>query len=145
MQCTVQSTFYDGRETTRVIGWQGLLIQDAPIAAKEQTCDKVPTGVYISSCAHGSPAQAVLKAATWITAINGKHVETLDTFLQQVERIHNSKDDHARVKYVTKSNVANVSVVRLDRHYWPTWLVEKDPESTMGWRLHQSDENLVVR
>ncbi|KAI7878048.1 hypothetical protein K492DRAFT_180165 [Lichtheimia hyalospora FSU 10163] len=141
MQITVPSTLYDGQETIRVIGWQGLLIQDAHLAAKEQACDKVPAGVYISSCAHGSPSQAVLKAGTWITAINGRKVHTLDTFLQQVRRIN--KDDHVRVKYVTKSNVANISVVRLDRHYWPTWLVEKDPESALGWQLHQGD--LLVR
>lgn len=144
MQCTVPSTFYDGQETIRVIGWQGLLIQDSPIAAKEQTCGNVPAGVYISSCAHGSPAQAVLKAGTWITAINGKHIYTLDTFLQQVERI-SKKDDHVRVKYLTKNNVANVSVLRLDRHYWPTWLVEKDPESASGWRLLHSSDSLLVR
>lgn len=80
----VPTTKYDGKETSEVVGWQGMFIQDSYTAAKEQVQKAVPEGVYVSCCLFGSPAQANLKPGMWITEIDQVPVKTLSKFLQVV-------------------------------------------------------------
>lgn len=188
MTLSVPTTLYDGQETTRVIGWQGLFVQEAYQAAKEQMRAEVPEGVYVSCCLFGSPAQVSVKVGVWITEIDKMPVPTLDAFLQAVtkgkttasppppasttsssssslntnattdhqqsnkktahwllseptpsetEMTKTDPSTHVRVKYITHNNVSHVSMLRLDHHYWPTWQIQKDDTSSLGWK-HES-------
>ncbi|KAI8059232.1 hypothetical protein BC940DRAFT_328385 [Gongronella butleri] len=185
----VPLTPFDGQETTRVIGWQGMYIQDAYQAAREQVRERVPEGVYVSCCLFGSPAQLGVQVGVWITEIDQVRVPTLDAFLDVVTQLRDddhvededtsgelshltlednplndasrpdsvensakwllarptaalaaaatlpTKKTHVRVKYVTRSNVTHVSMLRLDWHYWPTWQINKDTTNLLGWTL----------
>lgn len=82
---SVPTTKYDGRETTEVVGWQGMLIQDTYASAKEQVQKVIPEGVYVSCCFFGSPAQAILKPGIWIIEIDQIPVKTLGAFLDVVK------------------------------------------------------------
>ncbi|CAO3585003.1 unnamed protein product [Absidia cylindrospora] len=196
MTLSVPTTLYDGQETTRVIGWQGLFVQEAYQAAKEQVRREVPEGVYVSCCLFGSPAQVSIKTGVWITEIDKTPVPTMDDFLAAVtkgktttpplptspssastfssssssldsnatsdqQRPNNNtthwllsrptpseaemtkmdRSTHVRVKYITYNNVAHVSMLHLDHHYWPTWQIQKDDTNPLGWN-HESFSTL---
>ncbi|KAI9313828.1 hypothetical protein BX666DRAFT_2029999 [Dichotomocladium elegans] len=130
----VPTTMHDGHGTTAVVGWQGLLVQEPHLAATEQVCgEQVPHGVYVSCCLHGSPAQMVLKAGIWITAMDRLPVPTLTSFLEAAVQLE--ANEFVRVTHVSKDNITSMSILRIDRHYWPTWSVQKDASS--GWQLLQ--------
>ncbi|KAK4514241.1 F-box domain-containing protein [Mucor velutinosus] len=85
LNLVVPTTSFDGKETTEVIGWQGMVIQDTYASAKEQIQKQVPEGVYLSCCLYGSPAQASLMPGIWITEVGQTPVKTLQEFLQIVD------------------------------------------------------------
>lgn len=93
MNLKVLTTKYDGQETTRVIGWQGMYIQEAYQAAKEQMREKVPEGVYVSCCLFGSPAHVSIEVGVWITEINQIPVPTLDAFLDVITKKINGNNN----------------------------------------------------
>ncbi|KAG0172831.1 hypothetical protein DFQ30_009503 [Apophysomyces sp. BC1015] len=167
LRLTVPTTLYDGQETRRVIGWQGMLVQNDYLAAREQMRHKVPSGVYVSCCLFGSPAGETLPPGVWITEIDQQPVHTLDAFLKAVtsSQPHSTKNQsllsslrgkeaawllatpradevaydtettqHVRVKYISRNNVTHVSTIKPDRHYWPTWQIQRDPTSQHGWK-----------
>jgi PDZ domain-containing secreted protein len=164
------TTAYNGKETTEVIGWQGMVVQEAYAAAKEQVQKHVPDGVYVSCCLLGSPAQATLNPGIWITEINQIPVKSLKDFLNVVTNkrhseqlnkaspviklgrnaslllasptIEESKENllfsddnqsHIQIKFETTANITQVKAIKLDRHYWPTWHLQKDESSIYGW------------
>lgn len=87
----VFATKHTGKETTEVVGWQGMLLQEAHSAAKEQVQKSVPQGVYVSCCLFGSPAQASLKPGVWINAINQTPVMSLKDFIAAVDSKQSDK------------------------------------------------------
>ncbi|OAC99060.1 hypothetical protein MUCCIDRAFT_127026, partial [Mucor lusitanicus CBS 277.49] len=131
----VPTTSFDGKETTEVIGWQGMVIQNTYASAKEQVQKQVPEGVYLSCCLYGSPAQASLMPGIWITEVDQTPVKTLQEFLQ--DEIDDDKlshdDNHIQIKFVKANNVVQVKAIKLDRHYWPTWHIKKNESSVLGW------------
>lgn len=80
---TVELSEFSGYETTRVIHWQGALIQRPYKAVLEQVRN-VPEGVYVSCTLYGSPASNVLRPGVWIVEVNGQPVHDLDSFLAVV-------------------------------------------------------------
>ncbi|KAI7904922.1 uncharacterized protein BX663DRAFT_430081 [Cokeromyces recurvatus] len=91
----VPTTKYDGQETTEVVGWQGMLLQQAHQAAKEQVQKQVPEGIYVSCCLCGSPAQASLLPNIWITQIDQVPVTTLDQFLKVIQRSNRVQEKYS--------------------------------------------------
>ncbi|KAI8059484.1 trypsin-like cysteine/serine peptidase domain-containing protein [Gongronella butleri] len=85
IQVTVPLASFSGYETTRVIGWQGALIQCAYRAVLEQVRHNTQ-GVYVSCTLYGSPASNVLRPGVWITEVQGQRVQTLDQFLSVVHK-----------------------------------------------------------
>ncbi|KAI9018755.1 hypothetical protein CLU79DRAFT_837028 [Phycomyces nitens] len=129
LEILVPTTHYDGQETTRVIGWQGMLVQDAYMAAKEQMQKEVPKGVYVSCCLFGSPAQMSLRPGIWITEINQRPVHTLDEFLEAVELGNQSAK--------TEPVLPAISVDSLDKD--ASWLLscpEVSPRTTDKMTSH---------
>ncbi|EIE78581.1 hypothetical protein RO3G_03285 [Rhizopus delemar RA 99-880] len=84
LNLSIPTTRYDGKETTDIIGWQGMIVQEPHSAAKEQVRKHVPEGVYVSCCLLGSPAQAYLKPSIWITEINRMPVKSIEDFIAAV-------------------------------------------------------------
>lgn len=120
------TTVYDGQETTQVVGWQGLHLQQVYPAVREQIDHDAKSNVLASCCLFGSPAQEHVPPNVIITEINGQKIETLQDILTAVEQSKEKKQKYARVKYVTSRGQLDVCAFQLDYHYWPTWHVHKD-------------------
>ncbi|KAI9311470.1 hypothetical protein BX666DRAFT_1995435 [Dichotomocladium elegans] len=80
MEVVVSLSELNGYETSRVVHWQGALIQRAYKAVLEQVRN-VPDGVYVSCTLYGSPASNVLRPGVWIVEVDGQPVHDLDSFL----------------------------------------------------------------
>ncbi|ORY93040.1 hypothetical protein BCR43DRAFT_444348 [Syncephalastrum racemosum] len=139
MACDVPATAFDGQETTRLVGWQGLVIQDAHMGAREQIRTSVPEGVFVSSSLFGSPAQASLKPNIWIVQIDGQSTPDLDGFIQAIQaRAAKGHDGYVRVKYVSCKGITSVASLKLDLHYWRTWqLFKRGNGNDTAWDLIQ--------
>lgn len=84
LKLKVPTTRFDGKETKRIIGWQGALIQEPYRAVREQV-SKVPGGIYVSCTLYGSPASSSLRPGVWITEVQGKPVTDIDSFIEAVK------------------------------------------------------------
>ncbi|CAO3676150.1 unnamed protein product [Rhizopus microsporus] len=96
-----------GFETTRVIGWQGALIQKPYKSVLEQVRN-VPTGVYVSCTLYGSPASNVLRPGVWITEVQNKPVKDLDQFLEVVHTFEKELLGRRRSSYISMSKQKKV-------------------------------------
>lgn len=142
MTLKVATTAFDGQETIRVIGWQGLYVQEAYQAAKEQMRERVPDGVYVSCCLFGSPAQVSIEVGVWITEINQIPVPTLDTFLDVItNKINNTN---------TNSNNNNNNNINSNKPKDHSYLNQENKlqDSSMNhdknitnWLLSKSDDD----
>ncbi|RCH87295.1 serine protease, partial [Rhizopus stolonifer] len=142
LNVTVPMSEFSGYETTRVIGWQGALIQRPYKSVLEQVRN-VPVGVYVSCTLYGSPASNVLRPGVWIVEVQGKPVKDLDSFLQVVhdheaEMSRRRRPSYIRIKTVSRNETVRVVAVKLDLHYWDSWQLVRDQESVSGWRAHDA-------
>ncbi|OBZ91682.1 PDZ domain-containing protein C23G3.12c [Choanephora cucurbitarum] len=99
MNVTVPLSEFSGYETTRVIGWQGALIQKPYKSVLEQVRN-VPVGVYVSCTLYGSPASNVLRPGVWIVEVQGKPVKDLDSFLEVVHEYEAEACRRRRSSYI---------------------------------------------
>jgi hypothetical protein len=105
----------------------------------------VPTGVYVSHRACGSPA-VKLQRGTWIVEIQGRKVSDLDSFLEAIhahekeikEKPEEDNDGYVRIKTISSTNVTEVVTMKLVPHYWSTWQLVKDEETMTGWKFIES-------
>ncbi|KAI7866010.1 trypsin-like cysteine/serine peptidase domain-containing protein [Spinellus fusiger] len=88
-----------GQETTRVVGWQGALIQKPYKSVLEQVRN-VPQGVYVSCTLYGSPASHVLRPGVWIVEVQGQPVQDLDSFLTAVHKHETEMCRRRRPSYI---------------------------------------------
>ncbi|KAI7905976.1 trypsin-like cysteine/serine peptidase domain-containing protein [Cokeromyces recurvatus] len=99
IEVKVPMSEFSGYETTRVIGWQGALIQRPYKAVLEQVRN-VPAGVYVSCTLYGSPASNVLRPGVWIVEVQGKPVKDLDQFLNVVHEYETEMTRRRRSSYI---------------------------------------------
>ncbi|RCI07248.1 serine protease [Rhizopus stolonifer] len=112
LSLSIPTTRYNGKETTEVVGWQGMLVQESHSAAKEQVQKYVPEGVYVSSCLLGSPAQACLKSSVWITEISQIPVKSLKDFISVItnEQKKTIKNNSTQLRALNlKADVKNMT------------------------------------
>ncbi|CAB4482019.1 uncharacterized protein OCT59_029483 [Rhizophagus irregularis] len=136
----VKTTPCYGKETTKIIGWSGAIIQEPYKAALEQI-KIVPTGVYISYRFSGSPALK-LKLGVWIVEIQGRKVSDIDSFLEAIyahekeikENPEENNDGYVRIKTIGDTNVTKVVTMKLDPHYWGIWQLVVDKDELTGWK-----------
>ncbi|CAO3702707.1 unnamed protein product [Rhizopus stolonifer] len=145
----VPMSVLSGFETTRVIGWQGALIQ-MPYKSVLEQVKHVPVGVYVSCTLYGSPASNVLRPGVWIVEVQGKPVKDLDEFLNVVHgyedklsrrkslvEVEDDDDDndesYIRIKTVSRNETVRVVALKLDLHYWDSWQLVHDERSICGW------------
>lgn len=119
---TVSTVLLTGKGTTKIVCWAGAILQNThrPVAQ----LGFLHEGVYCSRWYFGSPAHKYsLRAAHWIVEVNGKPTPDLDTFLNVASSIDASQ--FVRLKIRGLQDRVTVTTLKLDLHYWPTWVLDK--------------------
>jgi S1-C subfamily serine protease len=122
VQVAVKTVLLYGEGTTKLVCWGGAILQNThrPVAQ----LGYVHQGVYCSRWYYGSPAHKYsLRAAHWITEVNGRPTPDLDAFLSVVSSL--DEHDSVRLKICGLQDRINVTTLKMDSHYWPTWLLYK--------------------
>jgi S1-C subfamily serine protease len=118
----------DGRDIDRVLIWAGATLQ-APHRAMAAQRGIAPYGVFVSFFFYGSPATHYgLYAGRRITEVDGQPTPDLDAFINAV----GGKPDRAslRLKTVSWNGQTDVITLKLDKHYWPAYELERQRDGT---------------
>ncbi len=124
----MQTVALDGRDIDRVLIWAGATLQ-APHRAMAAQRGIAPKGVFVSFFFYGSPATHYgLYAGRRITEVDGRPTNNLDDFIKAVS----GKPDRAslRLKTVSWNGQTDVITLKLDKHYWPAYELERQKDGT---------------
>ncbi|PVU89276.1 hypothetical protein BB561_005449 [Smittium simulii] len=146
-------------ETDNAIGWSGAIIQEPYRAVLEQV-KTLPSNIYVTCTLFGSPASGYgLKPGVWITHVEGRPVDSIADFIDQVKDIYkrsfscselknNNEQElvdsegnsietgYVRLNVVNKIGFSKVISIRLDEHYWPSMKLTHDNESFFNWNVN---------
>ena len=117
-----------GHDIDRVLIWAGATLQ-APHRAMSAQRGIVPTGVFVAFFFYGSPATHYgLYAGRRIIEVNGRPTADLDAFIKAVS----GKPDRAslRLKTVSWNGQTDVITLKLDKHYWPAFELDRNSDGT---------------
>ena len=136
LQVAVMPTHCDGRETRRLVGFQGLMVQQTPLPVL--LVGYTPsTGIltpYISRWSYGSPSHKHgIRAMQWITQVNGQATPTLDAFLDIVQKLQHG--DIARFTFENKQGNTGMGTIKVDVGYWPT--AELEMADNGEWKMNE--------
>lgn len=126
---TVNTAALSGNDLSRVVEWAGATLQ-APYRAMEAQRGIAPEGVYVAYYQFGSPASHYgLVPGHRIVEVDGKPVANLDAFLRQVS----GRPDRSslRIKMLDWNDAPQVITLKLDRHYWPAYELDR---TAQGWQ-----------
>jgi S1-C subfamily serine protease len=118
----------DGRDLDRVLIWAGATLQ-APHRAMAAQRGIAPYGVFVSFFFYGSPATHYgLYAGRRITEVDGQPTADLDAFIKAVS----GKPDRAslRLKTVSWNGQTDVITLKLDKHYWPAYELDRQKDGS---------------
>ncbi len=118
----------DGRGIDRVLIWAGATLQ-APHRAMAAQRGIAPYGVFVSFFFYGSPATHYgLYAGRRITEVDGQPTGDLDAFIKAV----GGKPDRAslRLKTVSWNGQTDVITLKLDKHYWPAYELNRQKDGS---------------
>jgi S1-C subfamily serine protease len=118
----------NGRDIDRVLIWAGATLQ-APHRAMAAQRGIAPYGVFVSFFFYGSPATHYgLYAGRRITEVNGQAIPDLDAFIRAVS----GKPDRAslRLKTISWNGQTDVITLKLDKHYWPAYELNRQEDGT---------------
>jgi S1-C subfamily serine protease len=118
----------DGRDVDRVLIWAGATLQ-APHRAMAAQRGIAPYGVFVSFFFYGSPATHYgLYAGRRITEVDGQPTADLDAFIGAVS----GKPDRAslRLKTVSWNGQTDVITLKLDKHYWPAYELDRQKDGS---------------
>ncbi|HMI73131.1 MAG TPA: trypsin-like peptidase domain-containing protein [Steroidobacteraceae bacterium] len=118
----------NGRDIDRVLIWAGATLQ-APHRAMAAQRGIAPYGVFVSFFFYGSPATHYgLYAGRRITEVNGQPTPDLDAFISAVS----GKPDRAslRLKTISWNGQTDVITLKLDKHYWPAYELNRQEDGT---------------
>ena len=122
------SVALDGRDIDRVLIWAGATLQ-APHRAMAAQRGIAPYGVFVSFFFYGSPATHYgLYAGRRITEVDGQPTPDLDAFIKAV----GGRPDRAslRLKTVSWNGQTDVITLKLDKHYWPAYELERQKDGS---------------
>jgi S1-C subfamily serine protease len=125
---TMRSVALNGRDIDRVIIWAGATLQ-APHRAMAAQRGIAPEGVFVSFFFYGSPATHYgLYAGRRIVEVDGQPTPDLDAFIKVVR----GKPDRAsvRLKTISWNGQTDVITLKLDKHYWPSYELERQADGT---------------
>jgi len=118
----VSTVLLSGEGTTKIVCWAGAVLQNTHRSVAQ--LGFLHPGVYCSRWYFGSPAHKyALRAAHWIVEVNGKPTPDLDSFICVVNSLDAS--DFVRLKIRGMQDRVSVTTIKMDLHYWPTWLLFK--------------------
>ena len=118
----------DGHDVDRVLIWAGATLQ-APHRAMAAQRGIAPYGVFVSFFFYGSPATHYgLYAGRRITEVDGQPTADLDAFI----RVVSGKGERAslRLKTVAWNGQTDVITLKLDKHYWPAYELNRQKDGT---------------
>jgi pro-apoptotic serine protease NMA111 len=124
----MRSVALDGRDIDRVLIWAGATLQ-APHRAMAAQRGIAPYGVFVSFFFYGSPATHFgLYAGRRITEVDGQPTADLDAFIKAV----GGKPDRAslRLKTVAWNGQTDVITLKLDKHFWPAYELERQKDGS---------------
>jgi pro-apoptotic serine protease NMA111 len=124
----MQTVALNGRDIDRVLIWAGATLQ-APHRAMAAQRGIAPYGVFVSFFFYGSPATHYgLYAGRRITEVNGQPTPDLDAFIKAVS----GKPDRAslRLKTISWNGQTDVITLKLDKHYWPAYELNRQEDGT---------------
>ncbi|HEY4969500.1 MAG TPA: PDZ domain-containing protein, partial [Steroidobacteraceae bacterium] len=124
----MNSVALDGRGIDRVVIWAGATLQ-APHRAMAAQRGIAPYGVFVSFFFYGSPATHYgLYAGRRITEVDGQPTADIDAFIKAV----GGKPDRASLRLTTVSwnGQTDVITLKLDKHYWPAYELERQPDGS---------------
>jgi S1-C subfamily serine protease len=136
----LQTVALNGSDIDRVVIWAGATLQ-APHRAMAVQRGIAPSGVFVSFFFYGSPATHYgLYAGRRIVEVDGQPTPDLDAFLKAVH----GKPDRAslRLKTVSWNGITDVITLKLDKHYWPAY--ELDRQSDGSWRRTLLDPDVTL-
>ncbi|KAI3892686.1 hypothetical protein MKW92_051722 [Papaver armeniacum] len=125
----------DGDGTRRMVSWCGCIVQEPHPAVRalgflpeEGRC------VYVSASFDGSPAGKYdLEATSWIVEVNEKLTPDLDSFVEVIKGLEHG--EFVRIRTMTLNGSPEVHSVKQDLHYWPSWELKFDKETSMWCRV----------
>jgi pro-apoptotic serine protease NMA111 len=127
----VKTATLSGSDVDRLVQWGGATLQ-APHRAISAQRGIPPEGVYVAYFQFGSPAARYgLVPGRRIVEVDGQPTPDLDTFLRQVS----GRPDRAslRIKTLGWNGAPEVITLKLDRHYWPAYELQRNAS---GWERH---------
>jgi S1-C subfamily serine protease len=127
----VKTAALSGSDVERLVQWAGATLQ-APHRAISAQRGIPPEGVYIAYFQFGSPAARYgLVPGRRIVEVDGQPTPDLDVFLRQVS----GRPDRSslRIKTLGWNGAPEVITLKLDRHYWPAYELQR---SASGWERH---------
>jgi hypothetical protein len=125
---TLNTAALSGNDIDRIVMWAGATLQ-APHRAMIAQRGIPPEGVYVGYFAYGSPATRYgLFPGRRIVEVDGVPTPNLDEFLKVVS----GRPDRSaiRLRTITWNNAPEVITLKLDRHYWPTYELNR---TDSGW------------
>ena len=125
---TLATAALSGNDIDRIVMWAGATLQ-APHRAMIAQRGIPPEGVYVGYFAYGSPATRYgLFPGRRIVEVDGMPTPNLDEFLKVVS----GRPDRSamRLRTITWNNAPEVITLKLDRHYWPTYELNR---TDSGW------------
>ncbi|XP_023761570.1 protease Do-like 7 isoform X1 [Lactuca sativa] len=134
VEVVVGTDIRDGNGTKRVINWCGCFVQEPhPAVRALGFLPEEGHGVYVTRWSHGSPVHRYgLYALQWIVEVNGKPTPDLDAFVDVTKEIEDG--EFVRVRTIHLNGKPRVLTLKQDLHYWPTWELRFDPETSMWQR-----------
>jgi S1-C subfamily serine protease len=124
----IKTASLTGSDIDRVVQWAGATLQ-APHRAISAQRGIAPEGVYVAYFEFGSPASRFgLVPGRRIVEVDGQLTPDLDAFLRQV----GGREDRSslRIKCLTWNGAPEVITLKLDRHYWPAYELQR---TAVGW------------
>ncbi|GAB2288937.1 Protease Do-like 7 [Dionaea muscipula] len=133
MEVVVGTDVRDGNGTVRSVNWCGCIVQDPhPAVRALGFLPEEGHGVYVARWCHGSPAHRYgLYALQWIVEVNGKPTPDIDAFVKVTKDLQDS--EFARVRTIHLNGKPRVLTLKQDLHYWPTWELRFDSDTSL-WR-----------
>jgi len=132
VQLSVPTTEFDGQGTSHIVIWSGAVLHE-PHPAVLQQSSKIPSRIYVSGRAKGSPAyQYGMDPTIWIVSVNGQPVQTLSDFLEAVKNVKDA--EYVRIKTINFDMVTVVLSVKVCHFYYPTIELVRDASEPTGWR-----------
>ncbi|KAJ3292893.1 hypothetical protein HK104_004931 [Borealophlyctis nickersoniae] len=127
----VPTTILHSEETKRIVLWAGAVLQE-PHRAVLQQSKTLPSRIYVAGRAKGSPSYMYgIVPTQWITAVNGKTVQTLQDFVDAVRGLPDN--EYVRVKTISFDLVPCVLSIKVCKHYWPTAEMVRNLDADCGW------------